>query len=35
MKITMLGREKEYAQPVSVLDIVRDMAPEYGRPQDV
>ena len=31
MKITMLGREKEYAQPVSVLDIVRDMAPEYEK----
>ena len=31
MKISMLGMEKEYAGPMTVLDIVRDMAPEYER----
>ncbi|MBR6186223.1 MAG: nucleoside kinase [Clostridia bacterium] len=31
MKITMLGREKTFDRPVTVLDIVRAMAPEYEK----
>lgn len=31
MKLTMLGREKQFDQPVTVLQIIRTMAPEYEK----
>lgn len=30
MKLTMLGRTKEYAAPVKVMQLLQDMAPEYA-----
>ena len=31
MKLTMLGREKNYAGPVEVMQVIRDLAPEYEK----
>lgn len=30
MKLNLLGREKQYDEPATVLQIIRDMAPEYA-----
>lgn len=31
MKLNLLGREKQYDEPATVLQIIRDMAPEYEK----